>query len=65
MRHQPPGTDVSITFKSSLIRGRFTGLARATGCERRVDDNRCEREEKEKNKLTRGPIVGSWYRIEI
>ena len=24
MWHQPPGTDVCITFKSSLLRGRFT-----------------------------------------
>jgi len=26
MCHQPPGTDVCITFKSSLMRGRFTSL---------------------------------------
>ena len=25
MCHQPPGTDVVITFKSSLMRGRFKG----------------------------------------
>ena len=28
MCHQPPGTDVCITFKSSLMRGRFTSSLR-------------------------------------
>ena len=33
MCHQPPGTDVCITFKSSLMRGCFIRVPKETGIE--------------------------------
>ena len=64
MCHQPPGTDVCNTFKSSLMRGRFTtrGTKGVGRCE--AGGERGEKEEKEtvgRNKGKNIMIISSFY----
>ena len=56
MCHQPPGTDVCNTFKSSLMRGRFIGGAERNGlcggCEMRIEESLCRDENDQENSIT-------------